>query len=89
MKQYYNKYKTKATYVSIACRDTELTWKKSIEKYQIPWTNLLDKDEKLKTEYGVEGFPTKIIINPAGIVTGRFLGEGNEFYTEIDRLFNQ
>jgi peroxiredoxin len=88
MKQYFNKYKTKTAFVSIACRDTEPTWKKSIEKYQIPWTNLLDKDEKLKTEYGVEGFPTKIIINPEGIVAGRFLGEGNEFYTEMDSLFN-
>jgi peroxiredoxin len=89
MKQYFNKYKNKVTFVSIACRDTEPTWKKSIEKYQITWTNLLDEDEKLKNEYGVEGFPTKIIINPEGIVNGRFLGEGNEFYTEMDRLFKQ
>ena len=89
MKQYFNKHKTKATFLSIACRDTELTWKNAIAKNQITWTNLLDEDEKLKNEYGVEGFPTKIIINPEGIVAGRFLGEGNEFYTEIDRLFNQ
>ncbi len=87
MKQYYSKYKNKTAFVSIACRDSEKTWKAAIAKHQIHWTNLLSNDEKLTRTYGIEGFPTKIIINPEGIVVGKFLGEGSEFYAEMDRLF--
>jgi len=49
----------------------------------------LNNDEKLTRTYGIVGFPTKIIINPDGIVVGKFLGEGSEFYTEMDRLFKK
>ena len=49
----------------------------------------MNNDEKLTRTYGIVGFPTKIIINPDGIVVGKFLGEGSEFYTEMDRLFKK
>ena len=89
MKKYFNKYKTKAMFASIACRDTETSQKTAIAKHQIDWINLLNNDEKLTRTYGIVGFPTKIIINPDGIVVGKFLGEGSEFYTEMDRLFKK
>ncbi len=87
MKQYHNMYRTKTAFVSIACRDSEKLWKAAIAKYEMSWTNLLCNDDKLTRTYGIEGFPTKIIINSEGIVVGKFLGEGTEFYTEMDRLF--
>ena len=87
MKKYFNEYKNKAAFVSIACRDSETLWKAAIAKHEMSWTNLLNNDEKLTRTYGIEGYPTKIIINPDGIVVGKFLGEGSEFYAEMDRLF--
>ncbi|HSO85354.1 MAG TPA: TlpA disulfide reductase family protein [Draconibacterium sp.] len=87
MKQYFNEYKHKTAFVSIACRDSETLWKAAIAKHEMSWTNLLNNDEKLTRTYGIEGYPTKIIINPDGIVVGKFLGEGSEFYAEMDRLF--
>jgi len=87
MKQYCNKYKNKTTFVSIACRDSETLWKAAIAKYEMSWTNLLCNDERLTRTYGIEGYPTKIIVNPEGVVVGKYLGEGTEFYTELDRLF--
>ena len=89
MKKYFNKYQTKAMFVSIACRDTETSQKTAIAKYQIDWINLLNNDEKLTKTYGIEGYPTKIIVNPEGVVVGKYLGEGTEFYTEMDRLFKK
>lgn len=53
------------------------------------WINLLNKDEQLTKSYGIEGYPTKIIINPEGIVIGKYLGEGREFYSELDRMFKK
>jgi len=89
MKQYHSKYKNKTAFVSIACRDSEKMWKSAIAKHQINWTNLLNNDEKLTRTYGIEGYPTKIIINPDGIVVRKFMGEANDFYAEMDRLFKQ
>lgn len=87
MKEYYKKYNSKVEFVSIACRDSEKRWKEAIEKYRMNWVNLLNKDEKLPVTYGIEGYPTKIILNPEGVIVGKFLGEATDFYTELDRLF--
>lgn len=87
MKQYFRKYKNKTVFVSIACRDSETSWKNAIANHEMSWVNLLNNDEQLTRIYGIEGFPTKIVINPEGVVVGKFLGEGSEFYTELDRLF--
>jgi hypothetical protein len=53
------------------------------------WINLLNNDEQLTKSYGIEGYHTKIIINPEGIVVGKYLGEGREFYCELDRMFKK
>ena len=87
MKQYFNKYKNEATFVSIACRDNEANWGKAIAKNEMTWTNLLNNDDELTKNYGIEGYPTKVIIDKNGIVVGKYLGEGRDFYTELDRLF--
>lgn len=36
--------------------------------------------------YGVEGFPTKIIIDPNGKIYRIFVGESDDFYNTIDNL---
>jgi len=87
MKEYYKKYNSKVEFVSIACRDTEKRWNAAIEKYRMNWVNLLNEDEKLPITYGIQGYPTKIIINPEGVIMSKYLGEVTDFYTELDRLF--
>jgi peroxiredoxin len=87
MKEYYKKYNSKVEFVSIACRDSESRWKAAIEKYRMNWVNLLNEDEKLPTTYGIEGYPTKIIINPEGVIAGKYLGEATDFYKKVDELF--
>ena len=87
MKEYYKKYNSKVEFVSIACRDTERRWKAAIEKYRMNWVNLLNEDEKLPVTYGIEGYPTKIIINSDGVIAGKYLGEATDFYKKVDELF--
>ena len=36
--------------------------------------------------YGVKAFPTKIIIDPEGIIVKIIVGESPEFYTFLDEL---
>jgi thiol-disulfide isomerase/thioredoxin len=87
MREYYKKYNGKVEFVSIACRDSEKRWKEAIEKYQMNWVNLLNEDENLPITYGIEGYPTKIIINQEGVIMGKYLGEATDFYRKLDEMF--
>ncbi|MFO7844179.1 MAG: TlpA disulfide reductase family protein [Bacteroidales bacterium] len=92
MKEYYSKYSDRMEFVGIACRDTEKKWTRAVEKYNIPWIQILNienKEKNLVNNYGVEGFPTKIIINKQGIIKEIFLGETDEFYTKMDNLLKE
>ena len=47
------------------------------------------KEDDIPGIYGVQGYPTKIIIDPEGQINKIILGESDEFYEYIDRLFGQ
>lgn len=87
MKQFYDQYRDKVEFISIACRDSQKKWKEAIKKHEMNWVNLLNPDDKLAIAYGIEGYPTKLIIDPQGKVIGKYLGQGDDFYTELDKLF--
>lgn len=36
--------------------------------------------------FKVAGFPTKIIVDPQGIIVGRYVGEDDEIYHKLDEL---
>ncbi len=87
MKKYYAKYKSKTEFVSIAFRESEERWKEALAKHKMNWVNLLSPDEKLATTYGIEGYPTKIIVNHEGRIVGKYLGEATDFYRKLDEMF--
>lgn len=68
--------------VAIACNDRESDLRKAIRDYDIPWESYMDAD-KLSYRYGVNGFPTKILIDPQGKILFRYEGEHENFYKEI------
>ena len=88
MKEYYAKYKDRIEFVGIDCRDTEEKWKEGVAKHELPWTNLYNGDgQEIVIAYGVQGYPTKIIIDPEGKVVEAFLGEDPALYKKLDELF--
>lgn len=86
MKEYYSKYQDKIEFVSIDCNDTRQAWLKAIDKYELNWINLFTENQEIVDKYGVEGFPTKIIINKEGGVAYRTTGEVDDFYDTLDKL---
>lgn len=87
MKEAYAKYKERVEFVGVDCNDTEQTWRKGLEKHQMPWIGVwAGNDRSVQTEYGIQAFPTKIVIGPAGVIVGRFEGESEEFYNFLDSL---
>ena len=88
MKEYYAKYKDRIEFVGIDCRDTEEKWKEGVAKHELPWTNLYNGDgQEIVIAYGVQGYPTKIIIDPEGNIVEALLGEDPALYKKLDELF--
>ena len=88
MKKYYAKYQNKLEIVGIDCRDTEEKWKDAVKRHELPWLNVRNDDATDATLlYAVNGFPTKIVIDPEGNINKIVIGEDPAFYKHLDQLF--
>ena len=88
MKNYYNKYKGKFEILGIDCNDTEQKWKDAVKKNELPWLHVYNpRTSKVLADYGIQGFPTKIIVGPDGNIVKTIIGEDPAFYTFLDQLF--
>ena len=92
MKDYYKKYSRKMEVLGIACRDTHDAWKKAVEVNALPWKNVINNEKggiNVSSIYAISGYPTKVIIDPKGNIVKIFLGESEEFYQFLDKLFKK
>ncbi|MBQ5934945.1 MAG: redoxin domain-containing protein [Bacteroidales bacterium] len=88
MKKYYEKYAGKFEIVGIDCRDTQEKWKAAVEKYELPWLHVYNAGtDGTPEKYAVQGYPTKILIDPEGKIEKIFVGESEKFYEYLDELF--
>ena len=88
MKEAYKKYAGKFEILGIDCNDTEEKWKQTVAYYELPWLHVYNtKDSKVLEDYAIEGFPTKVIIDPEGRIVKTVIGEDPAFYTFLDSLF--
>ena len=90
MKEAYSKYKDKMEILGIDCQDTEEKWKAAVEEHQLPWLQVRCPEDYLQTlgqQYRIQGFPTKVIIDPEGRLVKVVVGEDPAFYTFLDQLF--
>ena len=68
--------------------DTEAKWKDAVAKHELPWIHVKsEKDDTTPQKDAVEGYPTKIIVNPDGTIHKVIIGEDPAFYKELDSLF--
>ena len=91
MKAAYEKHKSKCEFISIDCNESREKWLSGVEKYQMPWVHLYNSDdvaprENVSAIYAIQGYPTKIIITPEGLIHKIFVGENDDFYNELDRV---
>ncbi len=87
MKEYYAKYSDKMEILGIDCNDTDAAWKKAIEKHQLPWKHVYNpRSSSILDDYAVEGFPTKIVLDPEGKIARVIVGEDPEFYDYLDSI---
>jgi peroxiredoxin len=89
LKTCYSKYHDKVEFIGIDYKDNRQSWLKAISKYELSWTNLIAENDEVRYKYGVEGFPTKIIIDKEGKIVLKTTGESDEFYLKMDELFGK
>ena len=88
MKEYYKKYAGKFEILGVDCRDTEEKWKAAVKEHELPWLHVYNPDEStVCDDYGIQGYPTKIIIGPDGKIVKTIVGEDPAFYEFLDELF--
>ena len=90
MKEYYEKYKGKFEILGVDCNDTEAKWKAAVEKHQLPWIHVYNpKGSDVLGKYGIQGFPTKIVVGPDGKIVKTIVGEDPAFYTLLDEVLGK
>lgn len=90
MKEAYDKYNAKVEFVGIDCGDKLDTWCRTVEEQALRWINVrADENSDVAERFGVEGFPTKLILDPQGTIVARFTGESPAFYSTLDSLAAQ
>ena len=92
MKEAYAKHKDKMEILGVDCNDSEEKWRAAVAEHQLPWLQVRcpeDKIESLAKAYHIEGFPTKVVIDPEGKIVKVIVGEDPAFYTFLDELFAQ
>ncbi len=86
LKDAYKKYGDRIVIIGIDCNESESDWKAGVKKYELPWVNVYNgNDRTLYQQYNIQGFPTKAIVNPEGKLVDLTTGEDPSFY---DRLAN-
>lgn len=91
MKEAYAKYHPLGLeIIGIDCGDSDEDWRAAVAKYQLPWMNVYNPEDKTSgvlAEYAVQGFPTKVVVNPEGYIYEVFLGEDPEFYNFLKLIY--
>ncbi len=87
LKDAYKQYEGKLEVIGIDCREPAEAWKAGVKKYALPWVNVYNGEStELLETYGVQGFPTKAIINPEGKLVDVTVGEDPTFYDKLARF---
>ncbi|MCD7963032.1 MAG: AhpC/TSA family protein [Rikenellaceae bacterium] len=75
LKKMYEKYpEDKFQILGISVSDTETGSMSAINKYELPWDNIINAESIPIEFYGIQTFPTYILFDPAGIILERWEG---------------
>ncbi len=87
LKEAYKQYDGKVEVLGIDCGDTEEAWKEAVKKHELPWLQVYNpKGTDLTTQFGIQGYPTKFIIDPKGRIANVTIGEDPAFFEVLKVL---
>lgn len=86
LKENYGKYKDKLEVVGIDCNETEDAWKAGVARFKLPWINVYNpggREDGVLAQYNIQGFPTKVLVDPEGHIVDICVGEDPSFYERL------
>lgn len=101
LRELYAQYKDKGIeFIGISDDDNNpAAWKQAVAKDELPWKHVLrgadrkllkvgkTSDKDISEKYGIHTLPTKILINPEGMIIGRYGSEGDELDKLLEKSF--
>ena len=90
LKEAYKEYGDKLVILGVDCNDSPEAWREAVKRFELPWVNVYNdqQDGALLKAYGVQGFPTKGIVNPEGKLVDLTTGEDPSFFTRLAGFIN-
>lgn len=88
LKKAYEQYAGRLEIIGVDCGDTVDAWKTAVTKFKLPWVQAYNQQSETSIDraYGIQGFPTKIIIDPEGRIVNITTGENPAFYLTLASL---
>lgn len=84
LKDVYETYAGKIEIIGVDCNDTQEAWKNAVDRLQLPWVQLFhSENDSVTSAYEVTAFPTKVVINPDGIIQRIYTGASPSFMADI------
>jgi len=65
---------SKLVLISFSADKDEQSWRDFISKKDIEWPQYWDRDGRIRTAFGVQAFPTYLVIDPEGFIHQRIVG---------------
>jgi len=90
MREFRDKHIDQIELLGIANDRNRESWKKVIETSELNWYHIFNGvgEKNFVQIFNVQGFPTKILISPEGVILNRTSGEEESYYDEIEKIIN-
>lgn len=89
LKESYKHYAGRLEIIGVDCKESEEAWREGVKAHELPWIQLYNpQDCDVLALYGVEVYPTKVIIDPEGTIRDYTKGEDPEFFTRLSNLMS-
>jgi len=73
------------TVVAVSADSDEEAWRRFLDQGKDGWPQYLDSDGTMRQAYGVNAYPTYILIDPEGIIRARITGWRPDVAREVDK----
>ena len=92
LKKFRDSHTDKFEVVSIAKEYGSLkTWRAFLKNHQYNWVQLYNGKGEFNyaKRFGVEGYPTFVLLSPKGKILMREVGEGKDFFKKLEKIINK
>jgi thiol-disulfide isomerase/thioredoxin len=89
LKKFQQKYQNKVELIGLVCKDTKEKALTAIKKHALNWTHLYSETDEFGALFGLTSYPTKILLDPNGIVVKIYVGINETMMDEIATIINK